>query len=394
MLTLLSNADVYAPEPLGRQHLLVAGERIVWMGDERPDLPARLGAAEHDLGGARLVPGFVDSHCHITGGGGESGYASAVPPVSVSRFTRGGTTTVVGLLGTDDAVRTVGSLAARAMALREEGLSAWIWCGGYHLPPATITGSVRGDILHVDPVIGVGELALSDHRSSQPTLDELLRVAAHTHVAGMMSGKAGVVHLHLGDGERGLALVREALDTSELPGRVFNPTHVNRRRALFEEALALAGRGCTIDITAFPVAEDEDAWSAETALVRYLDFGAAADRVTISSDGGGCLPVFDDQGRIATMDVGDPAALAGALRSLLDAGVPLETALPPITSNVADLLRLPRKGRLRTGADADLVTLDDAGRIRDVMARGRWHVRDGRLLVAGTFDSPEQRTDP
>ena len=70
-------------------------------------------------------------------------------------------------------------------------------------PPVTFTGSVRDDIVFLDPVIGVGELALSDHRSSQPTQDELLRIASDAHVAGMISGKAGILHLHLGDGERG-----------------------------------------------------------------------------------------------------------------------------------------------------------------------------------------------
>src|SRR5690606_39548569 len=104
-----------------------------------------------------------------------------------------------------------------------------------------------------DALIGIGEVAISDHRSSQPTLDELLRLASEAHVAGLMTGKAGIVHLHLGDGARGLDLVRRALDGSELPPRVFHPTHVNRRRALFEESLELAGRGATIDVTAFPV---------------------------------------------------------------------------------------------------------------------------------------------
>lgn len=169
------------------------------------------------------------------------------------------------------------------------------------MPPVTLTGSVRDDIVYLDPVIGVGELALSDHRSSQPTRDELLRIASDAHVAGMISGKAGIVHLHLGDGERGLDLVRQALQISELPARVFNPTHINRRKALFEEAIELARGGSTVDITAFPVAEDEDAWAADVALLKFLESGAPANRVTVSSDGGGCLPVFNEQGEMLHM---------------------------------------------------------------------------------------------
>jgi beta-aspartyl-dipeptidase (metallo-type) len=323
---------------------------------------------------------------HLTGGGGEAGPDTRVPPVALSRLTTGGVTTAVGVLGTDDVVRTPAELATVARGLVAEGLSAWCHTGGYHVPPATVTGSVRGDLVLVDRVIGVGELAISDHRSSQPTLDELLRVAGDAHVGGLMSGKAGIVHLHLGDGDRGLALVREALDRSELPPRVFNPTHVNRRKALFDEALALAERGCVVDVTAFPVGEGEDAWPAEDAVARYLDAGLPADRITVSSDGGGCLPVFDPQGRVTSMDVGSPAAPAAALRALLRSGRAPEQVLPAFTSNPAALLRLERKGRLAPGCDADLVVLDREGGVADVMARGRWHVRDGRAVVRGTFE--------
>lgn len=386
MLQLLRNARVYDPAPLGIRHLLVAAGRIVWMGEDPLHLPTELGAAERDLEGRRLIPGLIDGHVHLTGGGGEAGYHTRVPPVPLSRFTRGGVTTVIGVLGTDDLVRTPAELVATARGLEHEGLTAYCHTGGYHLPPATLTGSVRGDIVHVDRVLGVGEVAISDHRSSQPGVDDLRRLAAEAHVAGLMSGKAGIVHLHVGDGPRGLAPIREALAASELPPRVFQPTHVNRRRALFDEAVALAGQGCTVDITAFPVGEGEDAWSAADALVRYLEAGAPPHRVTVSSDGGGCLPVFDTEGRVASMDVGEPGALAATLRELLGRGVPLERVLPAFTRNVADLLRLPAKGRIAVGAEADLAVLDDDGGVRDVMAKGRWHVTDGEVRVHGTFE--------
>lgn len=386
-MMLVRNADVYAPAALGRHDLLVGGGKVLWMGVEAPALPEALVAATLDLEGRRLLPGFIDGHVHVTGGGGEAGFASRVPAPMLSRYTRGGVTTVVGLLGTDDVARGTRELVAGINALREEGLSAWGHAGGYHLPPATLTGSLRADLAFIDCLIGVGELAISDHRSSQPTLDELLRIASETHVAGLMTGKAGIVHLHLGDGPRGLDLVRRALDASELPPRVFNPTHVNRRRALFDEAIELARRGCCIDITAFPVADGEDAWSAADALVRYFASGAPRERVTVSSDAGGCLPCFDDQGRVCSMDVGHSGALVETLRELLARGVSLEDALPAFTSNVADLLRLPGKGRIAVGGDADLVALDDAGEVTDVIARGRVHVRGGAVVRRGTFET-------
>jgi beta-aspartyl-dipeptidase (metallo-type) len=389
-LQLLTNAELYAPEHLGRRHLLVAGGKVVWIGDFLPTVDSRLSTEVTDLYGLRVIPGLIDAHVHLTGGGGEAGFNTRVPPVPLSRFTRGGVTSVVGVLGTDDLTRTPGELVATARGLTVEGLSAWCHTGGYHFPPVTVTGSVRADIVHLDPVIGVGELALSDHRSSQPTLDDLLRVAAEAHIAGLMTGKAGILHLHMGDGDRGLDLVRRAIGESEIPARVFNPTHVNRRKGLFDEALALTHQGCTIDLTAFPVDDGEDAWSAAEALKRYWKAGTPAERVTVSSDGGGCLPVFDADGRVAAMDVGDPGALAATLRELLDSGVALEQALPPFTSNVSRLLRLPGKGTIVAGNDADLVVLGAAGDIAQVMINGRWHVRDATPVIHGTFEAEAQ----
>ncbi len=388
-LTLIRNASVFAPEALGLRQLLVGGGKVLWIGGADAPAPVVPGLDVIDLGGKRLIPGLIDGHAHVTGGGGEGGFATRVPPVPLSRFTTAGVTTVVGVLGTDDLARTPGELLASVHALREQGLGAFAWCGGYHLPPVTLTGSVRGDIVFLDPVIGVGELAISDHRSSQPTFDEFVRVASEAHVAGLMTGKAGVLHLHLGDGARGLDLVRRALDETELPAQVFHPTHINRRKALFEEALALAKRGCTVDITAFPVGEGEDAWSAAEAWERYRASGAPAERLTISSDAGGCLPTFDHDGRLCRMDVGSAHALLDTIRALLARGHALDAVLPAFTRNIARHLRLAGKGEIAIGADADLVALDADGHVVDVMAQGVWHVRDGAVLRMGMFENAQ-----
>jgi beta-aspartyl-dipeptidase (metallo-type) len=385
LLEILSNARVFAPEDSGICHLAIGGGRILAISQELAAVSASH-AMVTDIGGRRLIPGFIDGHAHVTGGGGEAGFKSRVPPLPLSRFTSAGVTSVVGVLGTDDTTRDTRGLLAQTRALREEGLGAWCHTGGYHVPPVTLTGSVRDDIVYLDPVIGIGELALSDHRSSQPTRDELLRIASDAHVAGMISGKAGIVHLHLGDGERGLDLVRQALSLSELPARVFNPTHINRKKALFEEALDLARQGSTVDITAFPVADGEDAWAAEVALTRYLESGAPADRVTISSDGGGCLPVFNEQGEITEMDIGRSASLPLTLRKLLAGGATLAQVLPAFTSNVASILRLHDRGRIAAGNAADLIVLDNSNDIGDVMIAGIWHVKDHKQQIFGQFE--------
>ncbi len=393
-LTWLLDGDVFAPSARGRMDVLVGGGKILAMepaaGAAARKSGAGLPAVTHvELAGARLIPGLIDAHVHLTGGGGESGPASRVPSVMLSALTRGGVTSVVGVLGTDGTTRNVASLVAATLGLRAQGLSAWCWTGSYEVPPITLSGSVRSDIVFVDPVLGVGEVAISDHRSSQPTFDEIARLAADCHVAGMMSGKAGVLHLHVCDGPRGLDLLRRCLAETELPARVFHPTHVNRKKALFEEALELARSGVVVDVTAFPVEEGEDAWSAPDAITRYLDSGAPGAHLTVSSDGGGCLPTFDKGGRIVAMDVGKPSALADTLAELLRRGRSLADVLPVFTANVAGLLRLTNKGELRVGADADLVVLGTEHQVSDVICGGRFFVRDEKVVVSGMFESGE-----
>jgi beta-aspartyl-dipeptidase (metallo-type) len=387
MLQLISNANVFAPAPMGVCHILVAGRQIVYIGAAEPELNTPLEVETTDLNGAYVVPGIIDAHAHITGGGGESGPDSRVPPVHLSAFTTAGVTSVVGVLGTDDLTRNTQTLVTQAYGLRALGLSAWCHTGGYHYPLTTLTGTARGDIVFIDPVIGVGELALSDHRSSQPTLDEFLRVASEAHVAGLMTGKAGIVHCHMGDGERGLGMVREALEQSEIPARVFNPTHVNRNKVLFEEALALTERGCSIDLTAFPKSDIGPGYSAAEAFLRYHASDHLRDRLTMSSDGGGCLPHFDADGSLTHMGIGSPSTLIETVRELTDANIPLNEILPPVTSNVADILKLSSKGRLECGKDADLLVLNDRHQIQDVMCMGRWHVRDGSAVIVGPYES-------
>jgi beta-aspartyl-dipeptidase (metallo-type) len=261
--------------------------------------------------------------------------------------------------------------------LTAHGITAFCYTGGYHVPPTTLTGSVRGDIAYIDVVVGVGEIAISDHRGSHPSVHELVRVAGDAHVAGLMTGKAGILHLHVGDGDTGLEPVRAALAQSDLPARVFHPSHVNRRKALFEEACDLARGGSYVDVTAFPVGQDEDAWDAPAALTRYLDSGAPPGGITISSDGGGCLPVFGDDGAVVSYEVATPAALLAALGASVRSGLALAQALPAFTSNPARLLRLADKGRLAVGASADLLILDENLALGRALYRGNWYAADG-----------------
>jgi beta-aspartyl-dipeptidase (metallo-type) len=293
-------------------------------------------------------------------------------------FTNVGVTTVVGLLGTDDTTRSTENLLAKVYALRELGMSAYCWTGGYHFPLTTLTGSAKTDMVYLEPVIGIGEFAISDHRSSQPVFEEVIRLASEAHVAGLLTGKAGVIHFHLGDGDRKVELIQRAIAETELPARTFHPTHVNRNLPLFEDCCGLLEKGCYIDITAFPKGTAEPGIEADQAILQIIQNKLPLSQVTISSDGGGCLPCFNQQGEITHMDTGSAETLLQTLQSLLAANQDLATVLPIFTDNVAQLLRLKSKGQIAIGYDADFIILNKDNQISDVMGGGRWFVQKGK----------------
>jgi beta-aspartyl-dipeptidase (metallo-type) len=387
-MLLIRNAEVYAPAPVGRCDILLAGGRVI-----RVEPGIRLDPAYCDVvdaSGCLALPGLVDSHVHMAGGGGEGGYATRTPELSISDAIRGGVTTVVGCLGTDGVTRSLAGLLAKARGLDEEGISTYIITGYYAVPVHTLTGSIERDLLFIDKVVGVGEIALSDHRSTQPTFDEFARLAAEARRGGILSGKAGVVNVHMGDGPRGLAYLRRVLAETEIPASQFVPTHINRNPSLFAEGIEYARAGGLVDFTTstVPAYLAEGEVKCSVGLRRMLEAGVPVTQVTFTSDGQGSLPSFDAQGRTVGLGVGRVTSLFGEVRDAVrDEGVPLETALQVITSNPARIFKLKGKGSLAAGGDADLllVTPGDLS-ILGVIAKGRWLMKDGEPLAKGTFE--------
>lgn len=199
--TLLQGAHLFAPEDRGICDVLLANGKIIAVG---ADIPSDIvpDCAVINLSGRMLCPGFIDQHVHLIGGGGEAGPTTRTPEVSLSRLTEAGITTVVGLLGTDSVSRHPASLLAKTRALNEEGITAWMLTGAYHVPSPTITGSVEKDVALIDRVIGV-KCAVSDHRSAAPSGNQLASMAAESRVGGLLGGKPGVSVFHMGSSKKG-----------------------------------------------------------------------------------------------------------------------------------------------------------------------------------------------
>ena len=392
MFELLRGAECFDPKPLGRQDVLIAGDTIARIAPSiEPDQGILPDLRVHDLRGRLLVPGFIDMHVHIAGGGGEGGFQHRTPPIDPKALGPHGTTGVVGLLGTDGVTRSVADLLAEARRLTALGLTANILTGAYQLPTRTLTGSVRSDILFLPEVLGAGEIAVADDRGSHPSGHDLVSIGAEVRVGALLAGKKGILHIHVGDGERRLEAVRDALRRTALPEDLFSATHLNRNPDLFAEAADLTRMGAYADVTAgiFPAPGDRRPVDPGEALAELLHRGHP-ERVTMSSDGQGSSPVFDEQGKLVGLGIGQTSRLHWALRrAVLKYGAPFELALATITSHAAAALGLPKRGGIESGWQADLVVLDDDLQVREVFARGRLCARDGHWLLPDPFQTPD-----
>lgn len=106
------------------------------------------------------------------------------------------------------------------------------------------------DLVLLDKVIGVGGIAIADYRSNHPSLQDLRTLASEANGGGMLGGKAGVLHLHVGDGKEGLDSLIRLIDESDFPIGMFVPTHINRSQKLFQQGIELLKKGGNIDLTA------------------------------------------------------------------------------------------------------------------------------------------------
>lgn len=372
---LIENAEVYGPEYLGIQDVLIGGTQILAMGQGlSPNLP---NVQVYDARGKKIVPGFLDQHVHTIGGGGEGGLHTRTPELVLSDAVKAGVTTLVGVLGTDGITRSVESLVAKTKALNEEGITAYCLTSAYQYPPSTLTGSVMRDIVYIKEVLGC-KLAIADHRGSHPTREEIIRLVSDVRMAGLIAGKPGVLHIHTGAAPECIEPIMDIIRTTDIPPYHFRPTHLGKR---LDQAIAFTKMGGYSDIT---TKEDTP------AMVHQILEEAVPERITMSSDSNGSMPKWDaKREHIVSIGIGKMTNLYRTIRRMVtEENVPLETVLPFITSNVAKALAMyPSKGAVQIGSDADLVLLDQDLQVNGVFARGRCMMLDGVVLVKGTFEA-------
>lgn len=390
MVTIIKGIKVYNPENLGKKDVVIVADKIEGIYDNINIPMDFIDIKVIDGEGRLLFPGFIDSHVHILGGGGEGGFKTRTPEIKLSDLTKGGITTVVGCIGTDGVCRDMRGLIAKAKALEEEGVTTYCYTGSYEIPVKTVTESIKGDLMMVDKVIGVGEVALSDHRSSQATFNQFVNTVAQARVGGLLSGKAGIVNVHLGDGARMLDYLFRLIDETEIPPTQLLPTHINRSEKLFKVGIEYGKIGGIVDLTSSssPRIEDTGELTAGEGLKKLIDSGVSINNITFSSDGNGSMPIFNEEGILTGLGICSTQSLYHEVKlAIRDQGIKIEDALKVITSNVARVLKLNTKGKIQKGFDADVVIVkEDDLSIDKVYAKGRLMVDNGEAIIKGTFE--------
>ncbi|MGM0904381.1 MAG: beta-aspartyl-peptidase [Bacillota bacterium] len=391
MLTIIKNGEVYAPNYLGEMDLLLVGNKIGFIEDRIEKPAGFVDVKVIDATDKMVVPGFIDAHVHIIGGGGEGSYKTRTPEMQLTDATLAGVTTVIGVIGTDGTTRSMAALIAKARGLEEEGLTCYVHTGSYQVPVKTLMGKIEDDIIVIDKIIGVGEIAIADHRSSQPTYEELAKIASAARIGGMLSGKSGIVNIHVGDSKEHLKLIETVVEKTDIPLGQFYPTHINRNQQLFEAGIRYAQKGGYVDFTtsSIPKFQKEGEVKCSIALRRMLESNVDISRITFTSDAQGSLPDFDSSGELLGLKIGKISSLFEEVRdSILKESVPIGLALRVITQNPAEILKLKQKGKVEVGRDADLVILRKDDLVIDtVLARGQVMVEHGKAIVKGTFES-------
>lgn len=378
------NADIYAPEPMGLGDVLVAHGAVVAMrrqADPAWGFTGLKGVEEVDLGGARLTPGFIDQHIHITGAGGKYGYGSMTPEVHVTDLIRCGTTTVVGLLGTDGTARSLNTLYAKCASLEAEGLSAWMLTSYFGLPPKTFTGSVHDDLLFIDRVVGC-KVAIADVRSSYPTAHQLLSILREVQVGGMISSKGGVLHLHLGALPEGMDILFELIERYHVEVRRLSPTHLGRTAHLFEQAKRFAKLGGFADLSTGGT-QFRPPWEI---LAEARAEGHDLGQFTLSSDGNAGIGILNEQGELTGFKKAPiDKNLWNVQQMIRETDVPPAEALGLVTTGPAKNMGLSRKGRIAEGCDADLCWFDEQWNLVGVAGRGKVLMDADGLRTHGHF---------
>jgi beta-aspartyl-dipeptidase (metallo-type) len=390
MFKLIHQGHIFSPEDQGINDVLICGDKIVRIEKDLYQLGKQLEAEVIPAAGKVVTPGFIDQHVHFLGGGDYEGPAGATTDILFSSLPKSGITTVVGCLGSDDTARNMLDLMRRARDIEKLGITTYLYSGSFNVPCPTITGNVRRDVMMIDKVLGV-KFAISEVMASLASIMEMAEAAKDAYLGGLISGKKGLTHIHVGKKPERMEPLFELLKVTNIPIQCFVPTHVNRLTPnVMEHAIRFLKMGGTVDMSAImsPETGSPTSLRPDYALTEFLKEGIPIQQITLSSDGNVSMPIFDEKGnKVRLFNAGVDHLYKTFLLFVKNSRMPFPDILRIITSNVAQLLGIEaKKGSIEVGKDADFVILSKDYEIRTVLARGQTMVEEGHLLVKSDFE--------
>ncbi len=380
---LLTGGRVVTPSAVVDGWVLVRAGRIAEVGEgpisSDDDAPGGLAAGVEivDLGGAYLLPGFIDLHVH--GGGGatfDEGADSVRTGLAVHRA-HGTTRSMVSLItGTVDGMTGAVAAAARVAAADSSVL-------GIHLEGPFLAPSRRGAhdptlLLDPDPSVLDRLLAAGDGHvrvvTLAPELPGGLDLVRRLVDAG--------VHAAVGHSDSGYDAARAAFYAgADLVTHAFNGM-----RPLHHRDPGIIVAAMDADVVMEVINDGAHLHDATVRMLRRV----APGRLALITDAMGAAGSHDGMYRLGSFDVlvvDGVARLAGAdsiagstltmnvavRRAVFDVGLDLLDAVNAASLVPARLLGLDGEfGSIAPGLAADMVVADDGLNLRAVMSDGQW----------------------
>ena len=345
------------------------------------ELPS--GATEVRATDSTAIPGFVDVHIHGAGGHDVMEANETALGTITGRLAAFGTTSLLATTITasaDDTCRSV------------EGIAKYI-SGQYQ------TNDARAEILGIH---FEGPFLSKERRGVHPT--EWLQLPSAELLQRFLHAASGNARILTIAPE--LLGAMPCIDAARSLGMVVSIGHTD---ATYEQARAAVAHGAhhathvynamrpfthrdpgvigavltTPEVTAELIA---DGIHVDEIAMKVLLQAKGAQGVVLISDGTSATGMPDGEYMLGGLEVtvnggvcrnaegrlaGSTLTLDRALRNIVGLGIPFSDAVRMLTLNPATLLGIEfKKGALRTGADADIVLLNEALEIESVWARG------------------------
>lgn len=349
----------------------------------RESLQLPRGATEVAAPDCMAIPGFIDIHVHGAGGRDVmEGSGEALQTMS-RKLAEFGTTSFLATTvtaATDDTCRAAEGVA-RYVAKQHEADPVGAEVLGIHFEGPFLSKERRG--VHPPELLQL---------PSAPVLERLLKASAgNARILTMAPELFGAAPCMDAAKKAGLVVSMGHTDATYEQARAAiasgtrHATHVyNAMRPFTHRDPGVIGAVLTSpEVSAELIA---DGIHVDEVAMKILLQAKGAGRVILISDGISATGMPDGKYMLGGMEVtvtqgvcrnaegklaGSTLTLDRALRNIVALGVPFAEAVRMLTLNPAKLLGIEfKKGALRTGADADIVLLDETLHVRQVWTRG------------------------